>query len=447
MPPRVGTLVVGAGVSGLAYAHRRGPEADLLVLEADERAGGLLRTARGGRVGELRFECGPEAITAGNSAVRELFGELELPYQLPPPTVAQRWIARDGALMPVPTSLPALLKSPLLSAAGKLRALCEPLRPRERALDGSLADFLRHRFGAEVLERLAAPIVGGIFGGDPEQLGARAAFPRLVELVERHGSLVAGLWARRGEARPVLVRPTGGVEELARALSRPLGERLVTGRAARALERRGDLWRVETDAGTYEAERVVLALPVRTAARLLATAAPECAAELGRVETESLASVIHVWRWGRVRHELNGFGYLVAATDGEPVLGTLFSSSIDQQAAPIDRVVLRTLLGGSRARDVCRRSDAELLERSVASARPLLGLEGDPEWSDVRRWPDVLPRYGRDHLERLARVQRLAPPGLSLLGNYAGGIGVSSLIERSRALAAEHASERRLAAL
>ena len=446
MPERVETLVVGGGISGLAYAQARGPGADLLVLEAEPRAGGLIRTARGGRAGELRYECGPEVIRASNQAVRELCDELGLALEPAHAALARRWLVHRGRLVPVPLSPPALLASPLLSPRGKLALLCEPVRARRRALDGSLADFVRHRLGAEVLERMVEPAVAGIHAGDPEQLSARAAFPRLIEMVERHGSLLAGLWAARHEPRGGLLRPRGGIEELARALATALGARLATGTRARSLERGAGGWRVDSDAGPLEADRVVLALPAREAGRLLERAAPECSAELAGRGAESLVSVVHVWRRESVRHALDGFGYLAPAAAGGAVLGTLFSSSIDPAAAPAELVLLRTLLGGARAPNACRLADGELLSESLESARPLLGLEGQPEWSDVRRWPEVLPRYDLGHPARLARIERATPPGLALLGNFAGGIGVSALVEHARGLAASHGSPSRSSA-
>jgi oxygen-dependent protoporphyrinogen oxidase len=243
-----------------------------------------------------------------------------------------------------------------------------------------------------------------------------------------------------------LLRPRGGVEELARALAAALGPRLATGTRARSLERAAGLWRVDSDAGPLEADRVVLALPARAAAHLLERAAPECSAELAGLGAESLVSVVHVWRRERVRHALDGFGYLVPAAAGGAVLGTLFRSSIDPAAAPAELVLLRTLLGGARAPDACRLADEELLSESLRSARPLLGLEGQPEWRDVRRWPEVLPRYDLGHAPRLARIERATPPGLALLGNFAGGIGVGTLVERARELATAHGSPSRSSA-
>lgn len=439
---RVETVVVGAGVSGLAYAHARGPGADLVVLEADDRAGGLLRTLRGGPGGELTYEWGPEAITASNAATRELLVELGLETRPLPPSTRHRYVVHGprGAsrLEPVPLSPPALLRTRLLSPAGKLRVLGEPLRAPATALDGSLAEFVQHRLGREVLERLVDPMVAGIHAARPEELSARAAFPRLVELVERHGSLLRGLRAARGGPRPALVRPAGGVEALARALAATLGTRLRLRSAARALRAQGGTWAVHTDRGRLEARRVVLALPTPAAARLVERAAPAWSATLASLEQVGLVSVVHAWGRAQVGHALDGFGFLVPSSRGGGVLGTLFSSSIDPSVAPEGWVVLRTLLGGTRAPDAPERDDAALVRAAVEDARPLLDLRGPPSWSAVDRHPAALPHLGLEHLAWRERLKRDRPAGLETLGGHAGGIGISALVEAARRLARDH---------
>ena len=51
--------------------------------------------------------------------------------------------------------------------------------------DESLGSFVRRRFGVEVLERIAQPLIGGIYASDPDQLSLGATMPRFKEM-ERH---------------------------------------------------------------------------------------------------------------------------------------------------------------------------------------------------------------------------------------------------------------------
>jgi oxygen-dependent protoporphyrinogen oxidase len=165
---RVDTIVVGAGMAGLVYAHARGPDADLLVLEAGERAGGLVRTGRHELPGgALHFEWGPEALQDDAPETRALLAELGLVPLLAPDAARRRYVVRGGRLVPLPTGPVSFLTSPLLSWSARLRALTEPFRAKGRALDGSVADFARHRLGDEVLARLVDPFVTGVYAGDP----------------------------------------------------------------------------------------------------------------------------------------------------------------------------------------------------------------------------------------------------------------------------------------
>jgi oxygen-dependent protoporphyrinogen oxidase len=437
----VETLVVGGGVSGLTYAHARGAQADLLLCEASPRAGGLVQTDSSSLAG-LSFERGPEALQTGSEALRELLGELALPVAEAPASARRRYLARGGRLHAVPAGPLGLLRTPLLSPAGKLRLLSEPWRDARQALNGSLADFARHRLGAEALAALVDPLVGGIHAGDPEQLSLRATFPDLARAVAAHGSLFAALRARRGGERPGLARPRGGMQGLTDALARGLGARLRTGCAVESLARDGAGWLAHTPVGPLRAQRVVVALPARAAARLLDRAAPELAEAASEIVSESLVVLALAWPRERVGHALDGFGYLVPSREGLAHLGTLFSSSIDPSIAPSGTVVLRVLAGGARHPELVELEERELIGLLQAEVRPLLALAGEPQAHALVRWRNTLPRYDLAHPRRLERIDRALPehPGLALLGNWLRGIGLASLIAEARALAWEHTS-------
>lgn len=431
MTRRVDTLVVGAGVSGLAFARARG--GDLLVLEASERVGGFLRTesAEG-----FRFELGPEALRLepGGELTR-LLKQLDIELVQPAPSARKRFIVHRGRLVEAPLSPPKLATTPLLGLRAKLRLLTEPWRDSKRGLDGSIADFVRHRIGREALEALVDPLVSGIHAGDPEQLSMRACFPRLVEQVERHGSLLRALRAHRGAAAATTAKPRGGCQALADALAQSLGNKLILRAPVTSLAFDGALWTARAAGEIFTAPQLVLAVSAATAARLLSSVAPALARALGSIAAESLVSIVHAWPRVAVTHPLDGFGYLVPARERREHLGTLFSSSIEADCAPRDHVLLRTLAGGSRAPTLVDESDARLLELVTRDVAPLLGLRGDPAFTRVHRWRAALPRFDLEHVERVGAIERSLPPGLSLLGNYLHGIGVNHLVERASARA------------
>ena len=426
------TLVIGAGISGLAYAHARGPDAELFVLEGSDRPGGLVRTET---EGNLRWEEGPEALQSGNAEVEALFQELGLTTQEVPSDARKRWMVHAGRLVDVPMGPRSLLRTPLLSARGKLRAITERWRDPHTALDGSVADFVRHRLGGEILEALVDPLISGIYAGDPEQISLRGAFPEVARMVEDHGSLMAAMATRRGRPKPGLLKPSRGMSALTDALAAALGNRLLLSTPVSSLHREGSSWIAATADGTFAAPRIVLAVSARAAGYLLRDCAPDAARELAALQGENVVSVAHLWPRDRVAHPLDGFGYLVPSRERLHQLGTLFSSSIDPDSCPPDRVLLRTMLGGSRDPGAVDRFDDEILSALTSELRPLLGIEGRPEWSRIVRYRGALPRYDLDHPRRIAALERALPPGLSILGNFFRGVGLTTLIPAARALA------------
>lgn len=492
----VETVVVGAGIAGLAYAHARGADADLVVLEHAGRAGGLIETQRlpdDVAGGPAHVELGPEALQGNAPETLALLQELGLAPLPAAGNAKHRFLLTEGdRLEPAPLSPGAFLKTPMLSWRGKLRALSEPFRARERALDGSIADFVRHRLGHEVLDVMVDPMVGGVYAGDPSQLSLRAAFPKLYDAVEQHGGLFRGLAAgarkrkaaRRaaaetpgevagessggsadrssggsadmsagassaavaaaGPAGAALFSVMGGLERLVDELAAALGSRLHLHTSVAEVTRTSDgqFELLDAEGGRWRAARCVMATPVASAARLLDSVCSEAARELSTMERETVLSLAHLWRREDIGHPLDGFGYLVAARLGRQHLGTLFSSSVFPSRCPAGFVLLRTLLGGARRPDLAELPDEALVSLMESElSQPLdLAPGAAPVWTGLKRWRAVLPRYDLGHPARTEQLESAlaATPGLHVIGNHRRGISVNALIESSRALASEH---------
>lgn len=435
------TIVIGGGISGLACAHALGDEADVCLLEGSNRVGGLVHTVQVDAPVALRYEDGPEALST-SAEIEQLATELGLKLVEPP--AKNRFLVHRGELVPVPMAPPKLLGSKLLSVRGKLRLLSEPWRKAGPGVDGSVADFVRERVGGEALDALVDPLVSGIHAGDPEQLSARACFPRLVQMVEEHGSLVAGMRASRKSgrrSRPGLAKPEGGMQGLADAFERKLGDRLRLGAKVAGLRAVDGKWALDTSEGHLEADRVILAVPLRASRRLLEGAAPDAAQALAGMQCESLVSLLAAYRREDVAHDLDGFGYLVPSREGLRHLGTLFSSSIDPSSCAPGHVLVRVLLGGARQPELVDEDEGVLGRILRDEVHPLLGIAQEPAWWGVERYREVLPRFGLDHPACLARFESALPEGLTVLGNFTHGIGLAALVERARAAARRIAQE------
>jgi oxygen-dependent protoporphyrinogen oxidase len=189
--PDLQTVVVGAGVAGLAAAlelRRRGDEA--LLLDAGDRPGGVMRSDR--ESGFL-FERGPNTMMVKGPALSFLQRHgLEAALQPASPAARNRYLFHDGQLTPVPMNPLAFAASPLLTGRGKLRLLAEPFVPRGDGDGESVAEFVGRRLGPEAVERLFGPFLIGIYAGDERRLGAETVFPSLVEMERESGSIVRG---------------------------------------------------------------------------------------------------------------------------------------------------------------------------------------------------------------------------------------------------------------
>lgn len=434
------TVVVGAGITGLALADRLlrlDPGQELLVLEADARAGGRIQSER--RDGYL-LEQGPETLLDDGSGLSGLLEEQDLEPVEASPAVKTRWIAWRGHLEALPAGPGKLLRTPLLSAGQKLRLLSEPWRRKGRDPEESFGAFIARRFGPAVLERFAEPFASGIYAGVPERMEMQSCFPKVWEAEQRYGSVLKGM-RKLGVGHSTTLSFAGGNEDLCRALAAGLGERLRLGAAVVGLHGRGDGHELElADGSRLDAARVVLATPPPATARILRSSHPRLAEECTGIRFLDLASLHLSLPREAAPAELDGFGFLIPRQESRStVLGCLYSSRIFAGRAADDRLLLRVLLGGARNPGF----DPQARDRHVAEAGEtlarLVGLHAEPEVLAWRPYVQALPLYEPGHAARLARLRGLLSetPGLHLTGLGYEGSSVPRCIAQGRALAAE----------
>jgi protoporphyrinogen/coproporphyrinogen III oxidase len=442
------TVVVGAGISGLACAHALGKAGrDVVVLDDAARPGGVIESQA--EAGYL-LELGPQSFT-GTPALLRLIEELGLTGQLvEAPPRAPRYVLTGKVLIPVPMSPGAFLASRLLGRKTKLAILTEVLRtshPPEP--DESVAAFTRRKFSDELLDRLVGPFLSGIFAGDPEQTSLRAAFPKLYEAEKRSGSVVRGLFRSSGPANrsrgsrpgPRLLSFRDGNETLVRALAGALGSRLLCGTAVTGLDHgnTGFVLQLRKASGPdrLACERVVLATPASAAAQILSTAAPAAAAALGEIEYAPVAVVSLGYPRRQIGHSLEGFGFLVPRSSGLRTLGTVWNSSLFPLRAPRDHVLLTSFVGGATDPGAVERAPGELAGRVHEEIRPVLGIGGDPAMLRVTFHRRAIPQYTLGHAERLRAVREgvAGVAGLSIAGAYGESPAIGACVERALAVA------------
>ena len=447
-------VIVGGGISGLAAAHRLvelGVErTQITLLEASGRLGGTLQTEH--RDGFL-LERGPDSFISEKPEAVALAKRLGLESRLIQTNEQFRrsFIVRNGRLRPVPEGFQLLAPSrmwpfittDIFSVAGKLRMAAELLLPRRNGnSDESLASFVRRRLGQEALERMAQPMVGGIYTADPETLSLRATLPRFLDMERDHRSLILAMM-RQGRAQKsgtsgaryslflsfdrgmeVLIDALGGVVPNVRLKTR-----------IEALRFNSRTWRMSTDSGeTLEADAVCLAVPAYTAARLLEDVSPELASQLNTIKYASTATINLAYPRTFVKHPLNGFGFVVPFIEKRSLLACTFSNVKFAGRAPDDHVLLRAFAGGALQPEMFDHPGTRI-EKDLSE---LLGIKGKPLFTQIAKWERSMPQYEVGHLERVERIESEVKQlrGLALAGNAYRGAGIPDCI-RSGETAAE----------
>lgn len=463
-------VIVGGGIAGLAAAHRlvewrreTGRGLRVTLLEASGRLGGAIETEQ--RDGFL-IERGPDSFISEKPWALALCRRLGLESELigTNPENRTTFVVRKGRLAPLPAGFMLLaptrmgpwLRSGLFSWTGKLRAALDLALPRAAAgADESLGAFVRRRFGNEVLERIAQPLIGGIYGADPDRLSLAATMPRFLDLEREYRSVTYGLWRTARKNRPaaagtsgarwsLFVTPRAGVERIVSALADRLENATVrldvpvSRIRYRPQTVAGSRWSVETRNGeTIRAAGVVLATPAQTSARLVHDLDAPLGRQLAAIPYSSAATVNLAYPRDRVPHPLDGFGFVVPRAEHRSIMAATFSSVKYAGRAPAGHVLLRAFVGGALQPELFERDDSELLALVRGELRALLGVQAAPLFTRIARYPQSMPQYRVGHLRRVAEVEaRLARhPGLALAGNAYRGVGLADCVRSGEAAA------------
>ncbi|MFF4863529.1 protoporphyrinogen oxidase [Streptomyces sp. NPDC002405] len=439
-------VVIGAGIAGLAAAHRllqRG--ARVTVLEAAERVGGKLLP---GEIAGVRVDLGAESMLARRPEAVTLARETGLAGHLQPPATASASIWTRGALRPMPKGhvmgVPgtASALAGVLSEEGLARIERDAELPRtEVGDDVAVGEYVAARLGREVVDRLVEPLLGGVYAGDAYRISMRSAVPQLFRAAQTHDSLLEGVReiqdaaAAAQQTGPVFMGVEGGVGRLPLAVAesvRARGGEILTGTPVTELRRQDrNSWRVAAGDRVLHADAVVVAVPAPAAAGLLRAESPEAAAELRAVEYASMALITLAYR--RAGTALpEGSGFLVPPVDGRTIKASTFASQkwgwiADENP---DVVVLRTSVGRYGETEILQREDADLVEVSRHDLREATGLDATPLETRVTRWTDGLPQYPVGHHARVARIREHIGklPGLAVCGAVYDGVGIPACV-------------------
>jgi protoporphyrinogen/coproporphyrinogen III oxidase len=460
--------IIGGGISGLAAAHRvielskaNQRTIHLTICEASSRLGGTIQTEH--RDGFL-LERGPDSFISEKPEAVELAKRLGLESRLieTNPTLRRSFIVRNGSLRPVPEGFQLLapskiwpfINTDIFSLSGKLRMAADLVLPR-RLVNGeddeSLAHFVRRRLGREALERMAQPMVGGIYTANPETLSLQATLPRFLDMERDHRSLILGTWRAGRKSKGVsgaryslFLSFEEGTQVLVNALQKSISDsrqveiRLRT--RVEALEVCEAGWKLRTDTGeAMEVDAICLAVPAYASALLLSHASPQLSLLLNQIKFASTATVNLAYRRDNIAHPLDGFGFVVPLIERRSLIACTFSSVKFSGRAPGNHVLLRAFVGGALQPEMFELGEREMLEHVERDLSELIGVKGRPLFAEVSKWHNSMPQYEVGHLRRIHEIESLVSklPGLILAGNSYRGAGIPDCIKSGEAAAQE----------
>ena len=428
-------VIIGGGIAGTSLAWRlESAGVDVTLLERRERLGGVIETVR---EEDFLIEGGPDSFVTMKPWGKTLCEELGIggglrPLARPGFFVRSRGKLHRfpaGVLLSVPTKILPFLFNSLLSFRSKMRMGLDLILPRGPEVeDESLADFVLRRFGREALEKVAEPVMAGIFVAPADQLSLQTTFPQFAKMERDHRSLIRAFRKHRRHASggsPFLTLE-GGMDGLVRALESGLKKtKVITGCAVDAIE---PGWRIIAGAETTEADAVVLAVPASEAARLVRPFDPSLSDRLGTIRATSTATCSLAYRQEDIPHDLDGTGFVIPRKERETILACTWSSRKFDGRAPEGKILLRCFLGGVGMEHVFERNDDELVRTAREDLERTLGITADPLLHRLFRWPNANPVYEVGHLKKVQEIDRNAPDGLHFLGSPYHGLGIPDCV-------------------
>jgi oxygen-dependent protoporphyrinogen oxidase len=451
-------IVIGGGIAGLTAAHRlielknkKSRDLEVLLLEGSPRLGGAIASER---IGDFLIEGGPDSFLTEKPWALKLCERLGLFSRLLSTQAAYQkiYIVHNGKLellpegffLLAPTRFWPFIQTPLFSWAGKLRMASELLLPRGNSTtDESLGSFVRRRFGAEALERVAQPLVGGIYASDPDRLSLSATMPRFLEMERKQRSVIYAMWSaqrkRRREAGSgarwsLFVTLAGGMGEFVEAIAHRLPEgcvRLNSKVKSLHFDDKQKTWRVTMEGNdSVEGAAVVLATQAYRTAKVTSSLAPAAAVELQQISYASTATVSLAYKRESFPHPPDSFGFVVPAAEKRKIMACTFSSLKYPGRAPEGTILLRAFVGGSLQSELFNDDDAAMERNVRAEIASLLGVKAEPILSRIWRHPNSMPQYHVGHEERVRSIQAALRgfPTLALAGSAYSGIGISDCV-------------------
>lgn len=458
--------IVGGGVTGLSAAwfvqesaRTEGLNLSYTLLERASRWGGKIHTEEVGGFGDRPFivEAGPDSFITQKPWALQLALRLGMEERLLPTNDERRKVfvlndgtptpLPDGVMLIVPTEFKPFALSPLISPLGKLRMGMELFIPAKRdGEDETLADFIMRRLGSEALDKIAEPLLSGIYNAEAERQSLLATFPRFRALEEKHGSLIKGMLAARsarnassrqshnGQRAPsAFVSFRDGMYELVDEIQFRLNGDCRLNTAVTQIRWHDGRYALSlSDGSRLQTDALILAVPAYVAAGLLQDVAPQAASELRQIRYVSTGTVSVGFKANEISHPLDGFGLLIPRSEERPLNALTWTSTKFDHRSPQEYVLLRAFFGGSRRPEMMGVSDEELAATVRAELQDLMGITADPVFHRIYRWFNANPQYDVGHLQRVQDIEDALPSNLYVTGSPYRGIGIPDCVHQAQ---------------
>ncbi len=444
--------IIGGGIAGLSAAYylekarQNGARLDWALFEKSDRLGGVIATEQ--REGFV-LEAGPDSFLTIKPEAARLCTELGLSDQLISSNDQDRktYILVKGRLVPIPQGLEfmvptrvwPMITTPLFSFGTKLRMAGELFSARRNdAADESVGEFVRRHFGQEMVDRVAEPLLAGVYGGNAEKLSVRAVLPRFAEMERESGSLVrATLKAKAkrpgGKPQPLFTSLKNGMQQMVDALVNALPKSQLRLRQANLLLLPvNEDWQVESGGGISERfQAVLLAVPALAAAEMLRQFHPALMEGLQRIQYTSSVAVALAYENIQLPA---GHGFLVPRSEERKIMACTFVHRKFPHRAPEGKQLLRCFFSSSRLPDLLKYSDDDFAAMARQELKDILGIAAQPIFARTFRWDRAMAQYETGHLERVAAMEKILGemPGFHIIGNSFHGIGVPDCIKSAR---------------
>jgi protoporphyrinogen/coproporphyrinogen III oxidase len=410
---------------------------------------------------------GAEALLARRPEGIDLITAAGLGGDLVPAGTTSSAIYTRGTLRPlprrqflgVPADMDELAATGVVSPEGVARAR-EETRLAAADADVSVTGYIGARIGAEIVDRLVDPLLGGVYAGRSEELSFQATLAPLAAATRTHATLTeaaasllppppppaptatpASDNSKRPAAAPVFVTLTTGLGSLPEAVAKASNAEIRTSAMVRDLQRTESGWRLTVgsaaDPEYLTADAVIIAVPAAPASRLLSRTVPGASTALTQIPYASMAIITLAFRADDFPAQQRG-GYLVPAVDGRDVKAATFSTIKWPHLAGHAPVhVVRCSMGRSGETALLQRDDSDLAALAEAELADAIGITASSVAQRVTRWGGALPQYNVGHLDRVAAIRAAvaAQPGLAVAGAAYDGIGIPACVATAKAAA------------